>query len=502
MPELRVVRPQRHLPPVLQNEPHPAPGDRRHLRPLSVDQLAAVVVAGPADAVPGPDLDRARLVDVQIVADPSRRLDMARPAVGMAQHHPLALDPRHRQRLVLPHPVVDHVLVEHDCVAFPVVPHVALLGPRHAEAHQALDRERLAPQDPLVGQRRPDGPVDLRPVRVRRRQQQRPVPRLRRESQPDPRRLLPQLVEGDLVHAGAQQLHRLPGLARPRRQHRRAQHRVPLAPDLVHLHRRHPRPLQLEKGLPRLHRPKLARVAHQHQPGHAKPVRDPHQRAHPVGRHQRGLVQHHHGAAEHLLQPVLRPVVTERRAAARQKPLQGAHVHARLALQDARRPRLRREPQHRAVARELPDVAEHRRLAGPRPALHAHDTVARQQHRPHRFLLARRQAGARQVRRHLVGAGQRLPRTETRLHRRDHPPLRLQRPVGHVRPVRTPQLRFHQVAVPDHPCHRLADLAERVPPRRMAQRQRLELALREHRIALLETAHRATHDLQRRRRRR
>ena len=62
-----------------------------------------------------------------------------------------------------------------------------------------------------------------------------------------------------------------------------AQHRVPLAPDLVHLHRRHPRSLQLEKGLPRLHRPELARVAHQHQPGHAKPVRDPHQRAHPVG---------------------------------------------------------------------------------------------------------------------------------------------------------------------------------------------------------------------------
>ena len=152
MPELRVVRPQRHLPPVLQNEPHPAPGDRRHLRPLSVDQLAAVVVAGPADAVPGPDLDRARLVDFQIVAHPSRRLDMARPAAGMAQQHPVALDPRHRQRLVLPHPVVDHVLVEHDCVAFPVVPHVALLGPRHAEAHQALDRERLAPQDPLVGQ--------------------------------------------------------------------------------------------------------------------------------------------------------------------------------------------------------------------------------------------------------------------------------------------------------------------------------------------------------------
>ena len=157
------------------------------------------------------------------------------------------------------------------------------------------------------------------------------------------------------------------------------------------------------------------------------------------------------------------------------------HVHARLALQDARRPRLRREPQHRAAARQFPNVAEHRRLAGPRPALHAHDTVARQQHRPHRFLLARRQAGARQVRRHLAGAGQRLPRAETRLHRRDHPPLRLQRPVGHVRPVRTPQLRLHQVAVPHHPCHRLADLAERVPPRRMAQRQRLELALREQR---------------------
>ena len=53
------------------------------------------------------------------------------------------------------------------------------------------------------------------------------------------------------------------------------------------------------------------------------------------------------------------------------------HVHARLALQDARRPRLRREPQHRAAARQFPNVAEHRRLAGPRPALHAHDVDRR-----------------------------------------------------------------------------------------------------------------------------
>ena len=147
-------------------------------------------------------------------------------------------------------------------------------------------------------------------------------------------------------------------------------------------------------------------------------------------------------------------------------------------------------------------MAQHRRLAGPRPALDADDPVAREQDRPHRFPLTGRETRAVEMRLHLAPAREPPGLADTRLHRRDHLALRLQRPVGHERPVRARELRLHQVAVPHHPRHRFPHRPDRVNPRRMGERHRLQLVRREHRLALLQLLHRAGDDLDRRRRRR
>ena len=133
--------------------------------------------------------------------------------------------------------------MEHHQIAFPVVAPVALLRPGHAEADQALDAERLPPQHSLIRQCVPDGPVDLLPQRMGRRDQQGVVAGRGVERQPGPSRSLAELFVRHLVHAAAEQRHRLAGIACQNRLHRRPQLRGPLALDVLHRRRRHPRPL-------------------------------------------------------------------------------------------------------------------------------------------------------------------------------------------------------------------------------------------------------------------
>ena len=61
MPQLRVAVPERQAAPVVEREPHPVPGYRRHFRPPAIHEAPPLVVAGPADAVARPDLDLLRL---------------------------------------------------------------------------------------------------------------------------------------------------------------------------------------------------------------------------------------------------------------------------------------------------------------------------------------------------------------------------------------------------------------------------------------------------------
>ena len=115
-------------------------------------------------------------------------------------------------------------------------------------------RSGLSPEHPLRRERLADGAVDLPPQFMGRGDQQGSLPDLGFERQPGFRRLLAEIVIGDLVHAAVEQLHRLAGIARQNRLHRGQQGRVPLAQDFVHPHRRHPRPLQQPERLSRLHR--------------------------------------------------------------------------------------------------------------------------------------------------------------------------------------------------------------------------------------------------------
>ena len=102
------------------------------------------------------------------------------------------------------------------------------------------------------------------------------------------------------------------------------------------------------------------------------------------------------------------------------------------------------------------------------------------------------------MRRDRLRPGECRPLALSGLHHVDDRALRLQRPVGDERPVGPPQLRLHQVAVPYHPVHGLPNLPDRVAARRVRQRERLQLARREHRLPLLQMPHPLTHHLQRR----
>ena len=182
MPQMRIVAPQRQFLAARDPQPQGAGADPQHVGPLAVDQPPPVVVARPAERVPRPDADRARLEQVQPVAEVARRVDPPRLAVRMGQRHPAVLDPGHRTGLPGPDAERVEVVGEHRHVALPPVAGVALLRPRHAEIDQGVDLQFPPVQHAFLLQPLAHRVGDRRPQFAGRREDRRLRPVLRRQS--------------------------------------------------------------------------------------------------------------------------------------------------------------------------------------------------------------------------------------------------------------------------------------------------------------------------------
>ena len=245
-------------------------------------------------------------------------------------------------------------------------------------------------------------------------------------------------------------------------------------------------------------RAELAGVAHQHEAGDVEMACNAQQGAHLRRRHHGCLVQHHDRSGKERAQllKVRTGVFAIGRPATREEPLQRARMDPRFALQHARRGSRRSKADDPPLSGEFADLAQHGGLAGPGAALHADDPLLRQENGPHRVALSLGEIRCRQPCRDIGVAGQRPGMAEAGLHHGDHRAFRLQGPVGDEGAVGAPQRGVDQVAILHQLSDRLPDPVERMAPRRMRQRQCLELVRRKHRLPLLEAFRRAGDDLQ------
>ena len=145
---------------------------------------------------------------------------------------------------------------------------------------------------------------------------------------------------------------------------------------------------------------------------------------------------------------------------------------------------------HLPLAHEARRLAQHGRLARARMALHAHDALAREQDRADRFAPAFRQRAGGEFRLHRHLFRRRLPGFGTLPHPGDIAALGPERPVGDEGAVRPAQFRFNQMTVTAEAFDRRLRLLDRIPPGRLAERMRRDVARREYRRPLLQMLHR------------
>ena len=379
--------------------------------------------------------------------------------------------------------------MEDDGVARLVAPYVGSLRARQAAVHEAVDRERPPAQQPLRLQALAHGVADLPADRVGRRQDERVRTIFGRQGEPAPARLRPQFLAGMFMDPPAQGGDDGARLARPGLARRRLQLRVLLAQHLVHDRRRHAGLLQHPEGLARIDGAQLRRVAHQRHPGDAESARDAQQRLHAHRVDHRGLVHRQHRAGE------LRPRLPEPRrigevAMAGEEPLQGARRDIRLPCQHPGCRRRGRETEDGLPAEQVLHRAQHGGLAAAGMALHAHDPVAGEQDRAHRLLLAAGEAALPEPGHDRDRHGLRRSLAAFGAHRRQHAPLGLHGAVGNEGPVRAPALRLHQLAAAHQARDGGIDLGQRMAPRRMAERDRADLRLRDAHPPFLHMRHR------------
>ena len=160
-----------------------------------------------------------------------------------------------------------------------------------------------------------------------------------------------------------------------------------------------------------------------------------------------------------------------------------SRASTRAAAVEGARPMTTRSPRERA------HVAQHRRLAGPGPALHADDPVRRQQDGADRLFLSRREAGIRQARRKPRSRPQAPcpPRRRSSLRRSPRaPPSAPGRSRTHGPRVRASPRPDARPAPGTRIAPRISSSVCR--PRRVPQGQSLQLAGGEDRLPLLQVA--------------
>ena len=477
MPELRVGARQVELAAVGVAEPHPLVVYADDLGLAPVDEIGRagagrLAVAGPADPVAGAQLDPLGVADPEIPRGIARGTEAALLPVRMGEHHHAVLDAGDGADVVPPAPVV--IAVERGNVARLVVPDVGGLGTGQAAVDQPVDREHLSVQGALQLQPLAHRLVGLAADRVRGGEQQGVGPLLRRQRKPLPRRLEAELFPGRLADPFAETLDRRAGLAHARLGDGLEQPGIALAQHLGHGGGLHPRLLQQSEGLARIHRPQLRRVAHQRNPGHPETVRDPEQVGHAHRVDHRGLVDGQHRAG------VLRARMGEglrvgEIAEAGQEVLEGSGRYPGLPLQHPRGGGRRREAVDARVPQQRLHRAQHGGLAAAGMALHTDHQIVRQQHRADRFLLPIGQPGPGKAFFDGLPVGERHAVAAPRPHRGQHAAFRLHRPVGDEGAVHPAPLHLDQVSVPGQAGDRRVDFAQRVAPRRVAQRHRPDL---------------------------
>ena len=267
------------------------PGDPLHRRPIAVDQPPPAEVPRPHDLVPGSQRQRPRFAEREIARRVARGRERAALPPAL-QPHPVLPGPGHGPGLALAQAV--HVPVGDHDIARPVALPIGGMDPGQSPVHQAADLHAPAPQHAFVRKTPAHRRVDLFPHLVGRRQDDRSLPRVRRQRQPQPRRRPGQRFRRQLPHVGRDALHRQRRIARNHVLHRRLQVHRALPDHVVHPRRRHARALQQAERLPRIHRAQLKAVPHQNQARHPERRQDPLKVAHLHRPHHRGLVDHHH----------------------------------------------------------------------------------------------------------------------------------------------------------------------------------------------------------------
>ena len=372
-----------------------------------------------------------------------------------------------------------------------MVAHVRPLGRRQVAVHVALDLDLAAVQNPLPGETLAHHAVDLGTDEVGGCEDRRARAPFPAEREPEPGRLRPQLLVRHFAHFELPRSLRRP--APLQGLHGTPEARIALAQDLVHLCHGDASILQGAERLARTGRAQLAAVADQNQPGCAQALRDPHQELHLRRGSHRRLVQHQYRAL--VLAPCTGHLLRVADVAvARQEPLQRACARAGLVRQHPGRGGRRREQDRLPLAHQTQRLAQHRRLARPRCALHRDDPVARQQHRAHRLPLPLGEGRLFHPMRYARVFSQRLRSADPIAHAGHDLALGPQRLARHEG-ASAPNPGLHQVAVGQQSRHRRVDLLKLVPARRVAQRDRPDVALPQYRRALREVLHRPPDDL-------
>ena len=340
MAQLRVPAAQFELLAVLQLERHPALRGRENLRRPAVDEPEPGIVARPADAVAGAQLDALSPVDLAAATAPAdlSRLPGHLAAVTAFQHHLPGLvinaDNAALVALLDADPLVGTVERHH--VAHRVVGGKSLLGVGVALRDQAFTLHDGAVDAALAGQALADMPVDLLAERVARRHDAGVLALLLGQPQPARGHGAGDIVGLHLGDIAAELVEGAMDLALEARHHRLLQRRIALAHDLVHHGGLHAGGLELGEGLAGVHGVELLGIADQHHARDTEFVGNPEQVAGLHGGSQRSLVDHQDGLCEggaHLLRALLREPSLGDAGIAREEALEGLALDAGLGRQ-------------------------------------------------------------------------------------------------------------------------------------------------------------------------
>ena len=285
-------------------KPQSLRADPEDLRLLAIEEGAFLVVAGPADPLPGMEFDSLRLEEIDPVAQVLRRIGPAGLAVGVLEKNLLSFRPDDVEDVARLRLNAVDIGVEHRDVVFVPVGKVPFLGPGEVEIDVALDLEGSAVQAPLGLEALADGARDLPPANMGGGQHLRGLAGFHVEVEPQGRGPWSEFVRIHLQDTGAEFLNGEIGFLVDHVKHRGLEALVALAHHLVHHRRLHAGLLQHPERLPGLDRAQLRLVAHQGDAGDARRFGDAGEAVHLRHADQRRLVHHEEGAFQGLPGPV------------------------------------------------------------------------------------------------------------------------------------------------------------------------------------------------------